>query len=188
VRLRQTTTFLGLALFGVIAAQLAACNIYPRIWHHPYEASGPPSAAAPKPRDDWGELRQQGVRFVHRGQQVVLIVPADLIFIPGNGRFQPQAKSVLNALLTSIGKFWKAGKITRIGVIAHTDNVGSLSSRRQRASRQADVIASHLWVGGIPADRIYAEGVIDQYPVSSNRTVHGQADNRRIQIEVTGAS
>ena len=49
---------------------------------------------------------------------------------------------------------------------------------------RADAVAGRLTAKGVQPDRVHAEGFGSQKPAADNATDSGQADNRRVTIEV----
>ena len=68
----------------------------------------------------------------------------------------------------------------------YTDNKGPADFNMKLSQGRADNVMVELVKLGIDAGRLKAEGYGEQYPVASNDTEEGRAQNRRIDIRVTG--
>jgi outer membrane protein OmpA-like peptidoglycan-associated protein len=71
-------------------------------------------------------------------------------------------------------------------VEGHTDNVGAVSVNQQLSQTRAEAVRDYLVQQGLPAESISAEGLGDADPVASNNTSEGRAQNRRVDIVVSG--
>lgn len=67
----------------------------------------------------------------------------------------------------------------------YTDNVGDPNSNLQLSQDRASAVKVELMKLGINTVRLDAEGYGEQYPVASNETAEGKAQNRRIDVRVT---
>ena len=72
--------------------------------------------------------------------------------------------------------------------LGHTDSVGSDTYNQKLSEQRAAAVRSHLIGKGVDAARIKSEGRGEKEPVASNDTAQGRAQNRRVEIEVTGQS
>ncbi|MFC5079237.1 Outer membrane porin F precursor [Vibrio thalassae] len=87
--------------------------------------------------------------------------------------------------LQALASYIKAdGHISKVLVDGHTDNVGSSLSNLQISRVRADDVASVLTELGTPAKLIEVRAHGARYPVSSNETEFGQANNRRVTVRV----
>jgi chemotaxis protein MotB len=85
----------------------------------------------------------------------------------------------------------KTGKVV---VYAYTDNkpVGpalrqaGIANNIDLSSRRANDVVAHLQLQGVNPNIISAKGFGDTYPVPSNDTPQGRAQNRRIEIVLEG--
>jgi OOP family OmpA-OmpF porin len=71
----------------------------------------------------------------------------------------------------------------RIG--GYTDNVGKEASNMRLSANRASNVMAALVGMGIDAKRLTSEGYGSQFPVASNDTEEGKAQNRRIAVRVT---
>jgi outer membrane protein OmpA-like peptidoglycan-associated protein len=71
-------------------------------------------------------------------------------------------------------------------VEGHTDNVGEPTFNQKLSQTRAEAVRDYLVQQGVPAASITAEGLGDADPVASNNTSEGRAQNRRVEIIVSG--
>jgi len=71
-------------------------------------------------------------------------------------------------------------------VEGHTDNVGDTTLNQKLSQTRAEAVRDYLVQQGLPAESISAEGLGDADPVASNNTSEGRAQNRRVEIIVSG--
>lgn len=73
--------------------------------------------------------------------------------------------------------------IRHLRVDGYTDNYGQLSYNQQLSLKRANVVADQWSVGGqVPRENIQTRGLGMKYPVASNSTSQGRAQNRRVAI------
>jgi len=90
---------------------------------------------------------------------------------------QEQVKNIVAVL--------KAYPNVNVKVGGYTDNVGSAQANLQLSERRAKAVMQALIDGGVPANRLQAEGYGEEHPVADNSTEEGRARNRRIALKVT---
>ncbi len=71
-------------------------------------------------------------------------------------------------------------------VEGHTDNVGDPNKNQKLSQTRAEAVRDYLVQQGLPAESISAEGLADADPIASNNTSEGRAQNRRVEIIVSG--
>ena len=74
---------------------------------------------------------------------------------------------------------------TNINVYGHTDNVGTEQANKNVSAKRAMAVSNFLAKQGIDKDRLIAEGLGYDFPVASNDTDEGRAQNRRVEIYIT---
>lgn len=87
------------------------------------------------------------------------------------------------ALLATLGQ-WR--HIERIEVVGHTDSMGSEQYNQRLSVQRADHVAERLIIAGIDEQLIAHLGEGELLPRADNETEQGRADNRRVEIRVTG--
>lgn len=68
----------------------------------------------------------------------------------------------------------------------HTDSVGTEQYNAGLSMRRANAVRDYLIKGGLDASRITVEGFGESQPVASNDTAEGRAQNRRVELKVSG--
>ena len=74
---------------------------------------------------------------------------------------------------------------TKIYIQGHTDNTGSREVNDRVSLSRAQSVAAFLKSEGMNEERFTVEGMAYDYPVASNETAEGRAQNRRVEIYIT---
>ncbi len=123
-------------------------------------------------------LAYNGALLYRLGDNIHIVLPSDQFFL--------QPTSELNWLryyvLDAIANFLTFFPDTVIHIEAFTDNVGSDEESVEVSRKKAERIKAYLWAHGIDERRLDATGYGRIHDVASNRTVHGSAMNRRVEI------
>ncbi|WP_077697653.1 OmpA family protein [Escherichia coli] len=68
----------------------------------------------------------------------------------------------------------------------HTDNYGEDSYNEGLSLKRANVVADAWAMGGqIPRSNLTTQGLGKKYPIASNKTAQGRAENRRVAVVIT---
>ena len=98
-------------------------------------------------------------------------------------------KSVLKATsqqqLKNIAAILKANPAVELKLGGYTDNTGDSTANVSLSQQRAETAKAELVKLGTDAKRLTAEGYGPQYPVASNATDAGKAQNRRIDVRIT---
>ena len=129
------------------------------------------------------ELRGTGVSVERIGDSIRLIMPGNITFALNSDRIDRGFYPVLNSVAKVLVKFDK----TEIGVDGFTDSSGSFEYNQQLSERRAAQVAEYLTGSGIERLRVNARGYGERYPVADNGTAAGRAQNRRVEINITGS-
>jgi outer membrane protein OmpA-like peptidoglycan-associated protein len=105
-----------------------------------------------------------------------------LTFDSGKATLKPESAEQLK----NIAEILKAFPKVTIKLGGYTDNKGSADFNLKLSQERAENVMAGLVQLGIDAGRLKAEGYGEQYPVAGNETEEGRAQNRRIDIRVTG--
>lgn len=127
-----------------------------------------------------------GARVVQDGDVVRIRIPSDQLFGIGTAQIISSGSSVLDQVATSISSQY--GR-QRIAIEGHTDTGplygGTFSNPSQLASAQAQAVVDHLVRrNNLPSQQLFVVAHGPNYPIGSNETASGRADNRRIEIVV----
>ncbi|MCW8884370.1 MAG: OmpA family protein [Motiliproteus sp.] len=77
-------------------------------------------------------------------------------------------------------------RISKIEIVGHSDNALSSEEEMLIAQQRAETVRDMLVEKGLPADMIEIRIEGSQQPVASNRTTEGRAENRRVDIHLSG--
>ena len=72
-----------------------------------------------------------------------------------------------------------------IDIAGHTDSIGAESYNLQLSKRRAEAVYNYLVEKGVSQDRIQVKYYGESQPISSNDTVEGRRDNRRVEFIIT---
>ena len=71
-------------------------------------------------------------------------------------------------------------------LVGHTDDTGSSRLNADLSERRARTVSRFMQEHGVPAASLYFQGAGEFYPVASNETEEGRAQNRRVDIVELG--
>ena len=69
-------------------------------------------------------------------------------------------------------------------VTGYTSSTGKPAVNKALSKRRADAVAKALVVDGIPANKVVTVGAGAERPIADNKTPEGQAQNRRVEIDI----
>lgn len=98
---------------------------------------------------------------------------------------KPEGKVMLDNLISKINRELTVEVII---VVGHTDSVGTDAYNQKLGMRRANAVKTYFLLKGIESNRVYAESKGEKQPVADNKTAAGRAKNRRVEIEVVGAT
>ena len=76
----------------------------------------------------------------------------------------------------------------KVQVEGYTDSIGSDEYNQKLSEERADSVRDYLVKENVQGDNVTAEGYGKQDPVASNATSSGRAQNRRVELVVSGAA
>ncbi|MFT4030798.1 MAG: OmpA family protein [Siphonobacter sp.] len=85
----------------------------------------------------------------------------------------------------NINEIMKAYPEVNLKIGGYTDNTGNAASNLTLSKERAKTVRLTLEKMGIAASRLEDEGYGQEYPIASNDTEEGRAQNRRISVRVT---
>ena len=94
---------------------------------------------------------------------------------------EPRFQGTLAQLAQNLQQFPQS----RITVVGHTDNTGTVQYNQGLSEARARSVASILIGNGVNSGRISTFGEGEFSPVASNSTAAGRQQNRRVVITIT---
>lgn len=76
----------------------------------------------------------------------------------------------------------------KVQVNGYTDNIGSASYNQKLSEERAGAVRDFLISQNVPAANVTSQGFGDSNPVADNSTSAGRAQNRRVELVVSGAA
>jgi len=70
-------------------------------------------------------------------------------------------------------------------VAGYTDNTGSLAHNMKLSQQRAEAVMNYLISKGVPASMLTAKGYGPKFPIDTNATADGRANNRRVVLKQT---
>lgn len=104
----------------------------------------------------------------------------DAFFDFDHSDLRPDARAALDEL---IAKLKSASRVSRVGVVGHTDSVGSVAYNQKLSERRAASAKAYLVAHGIEADQIDTHGEGELNPSYPNDTKANRQKNRRVDID-----
>ncbi|MBX2807512.1 MAG: OmpA family protein [Cellvibrionaceae bacterium] len=150
------------------------------------EVATPEPVAAPK-AEPAPVLEQPGYALAPervRTEQAVSLA-GDTLFATNSDQLSSAGQAELDQLVANIGGA-KGIEVTRITVVGHADSRGADAYNQALSERRATSVGDYLVAKGIDAALITTEGRGETRPVASNDTAAGRAQNRRVDISLTG--
>jgi outer membrane protein OmpA-like peptidoglycan-associated protein len=141
-------------------------------------------AARPPAAPTGATEAQGGVAGPHAGHDSagkVVVITASLLFKTNSAELLPSAKPKLDEIADALRTQPQANNVK---VQGHTDSTGSAAINDPLSEKRAQAVADYLQSKGVPPDRITAQGMGDQDPVSQANTGEGRALNRRVDIMI----
>lgn len=104
-----------------------------------------------------------------------------IYFNSGRTSFRPGVKGKLDLMAGIMNEYPKVN----FSIEGHTDSQGREASNLRLSERRAKAVVDYL-VGkaGISSNRLSSKGFGEAYPIASNKTRDGRAQNRRVEIKV----
>jgi len=104
-----------------------------------------------------------------------------LTFETGSATLKPESQEQLK----NVAEVMNAYPNVNVKLGGYTDNTGDANMNLKLSNDRAQSVKAELVKMGIADSRLEAEGYGQQYPVASNDTDEGRAQNRRISVRVT---
>ncbi|SFD39784.1 OmpA family protein [Pseudoalteromonas denitrificans] len=126
------------------------------------------------------ELSGSGIEVVREGDNLRLIMPANITFATGQSYITSGFHTTLNDVAKVLVKFDK----TLLSIEGHTDSSGAAAFNQNLSEQRAMSVKSYLMNQNILASRLNTVGYGESKPVASNNTAQNKALNRRVEIQI----
>ena len=133
------------------------------------------AAAAERLRVELDALAAIKAEQTERGLVVTL---GDVLFDFDRSDLKPAARENLAKLVDFLREYDDRG----VEIEGHTDSVGTEQYNIGLSQRRAASVERYLLDNGIERSRIQTRGLGEEFPVASNETDSGRAQNRRVEI------
>jgi chemotaxis protein MotB len=136
------------------------------------------------------ELAADKVHVSRLQDAIRYTVNSDLLFRSGSWEMSPQGQEVIAKLAPRLAPFQQS----KIVVNGYTDNapVGralqrqGVTSNQVLSQKRAEAVMQYLISQGVKPDLISARGFGEADPLASNKTAEGRAQNRRVELTLSG--
>lgn len=136
----------------------------------------PPVAAQPQP--------------VAQLQPSVEPIAQRQVLLQGSTHFASDSAVLTSNARQELNRFLAMNRDAQFGhvtVTGHTDSTGARAHNLRLSEARARAVATYLRTGGLRAEQFTTVGKGSAEPVTSNATVDGRAQNRRVEIELETA-
>jgi outer membrane protein OmpA-like peptidoglycan-associated protein len=134
------------------------------------------------PVANYEELKDTSLQVKANDDYAVYSLKEALLFAPGKNEIGESGAEKLKQISASAEKRFSGGDII---VYGYTDSTGTSASNKQLALERAEAVKSWLIkYGKVNAERISVKTQGETSPVSTNSTVEGRQQNRRVDIVV----
>ena len=121
------------------------------------------------------ELSELKAQQTERG---IVLTIGDVLFATGKADLSPNA----NKSVDKLAEFLKKYPTRNVLIEGHTDSVGSGEFNLALSQQRADSVKEKLVADAVDAARITTVGYGKKFPVASNNTKAGKAQNRRVDL------
>jgi outer membrane protein OmpA-like peptidoglycan-associated protein len=165
------------AAAAVEAAQAAQAKLEAEQARLAAQAEAEKAAANAKAEADqlMKELSELKAQQTERG---IVLTIGDVLFATGKANLSPNA----NKSVAKLAEFLKKYPTRNVLIEGHTDSVGSDDFNLALAQQRANSVKARLVADAVDAARITTVGYGEKYPVASNDTKAGKAQNRRVDL------
>jgi OOP family OmpA-OmpF porin len=110
-----------------------------------------------------------------------VVLQAVNLFDFARATLKPTAIKALDDLLA------RKATISHVKIVGHTDSIGSTKYNQKLGQKRADAVAAYLVNKGVNAAAIESTSAGESQPVVDNKTAAHRAQNRRVEVTVTGS-
>lgn len=103
-----------------------------------------------------------------------------ILFDSGKSTIKAVSNGVLNEIVAILGQYPNA----KFSIEGHTDSVGNDASNQKLSEERASAVMTYLIEKGVSSSRLTSTGFGESKPMADNATKAGQAENRRVEINL----
>jgi outer membrane protein OmpA-like peptidoglycan-associated protein len=122
-----------------------------------------------------------GIEVERKGDEINLKLPSGIIFDFNSSAVKPEFRPALDQVAQTLASY----QSTFIDVSGHTDAIGSDAVNQRLPEQRAKAVADYLGYQGVNSARIATRGYGKAFPIASNDTDAGRAQNRRVEIKLS---
>jgi outer membrane protein OmpA-like peptidoglycan-associated protein len=122
-----------------------------------------------------------GIEVVRNGDDIDLRLPSGISFDFNSAAVKPEFRPVLDQVAQTLASY----QSTFVDISGHTDSIGSDAVNQRLSEQRAQAVAEYLGFRGVNSARMATRGFGKTYPIASNNTEQGRADNRRVEIKLS---
>jgi outer membrane protein OmpA-like peptidoglycan-associated protein len=114
----------------------------------------------------------------------LIVNMSDVLFDFNKYTLKPEAREKL----AKVSGILLAYPTLKLQVEGYTDNIGSDGYNQKLSEQRADEVRQYLVLQSVPDANVSAAGYGKSDPIADNSTSEGRAENRRVQLVVSGAA
>lgn len=104
-----------------------------------------------------------------------------ILFATNKSNLSTAAKNSLSEFAVSLNN----NPQTDVQIYGHTDNTGTRAVNDRLSLERANAVMNYLTGAGVATSRMTTRGLAYDYPVASNDTEAGRAQNRRVEVYIS---
>ena len=126
-------------------------------------------------------LKATRIAVERQGDEINLKLPSGISFDFNSAAVKPEFRPVLDQVAQTLASY----QSTFVDISGHTDSIGSDAVNQRLSEQRAKAVADYLGYQGVNAARVATRGFGKTYPIASNDTEQGRAENRRVEIKLS---
>ncbi len=115
------------------------------------------------------------------GTKTINMAAKKILFNSGRTSFKAGVTRQLDGIVKVMKEFPNA----KFSIEGHTDSSGRAASNKKLSEKRAKSVMNYFIKRGVDASRLNAKGFGEGYPIDSNKTRAGKANNRRVEVKVS---
>ena len=151
------------------------------------QAAQQAAAAAAQQTEQMREKLRDQLNQVLQTQETargLIVNMSDVLFATNQYTLRPDAQ----IKLAKVSGILLTYPNLKVQVEGYTDNTGSDGYNLQLSQKRATAVQAFLIAQGVSPDRVTSQGYGEADPVSDNSTSQGRAENRRVELVISGQS